>query len=335
MNNFYAFPSWNYGYTLNPETGTQYYKPPRGGHRGHHHRGHGRGGGIPINKEPAAAPTPAPVPTPAPTPAVTEPPKPEVEEKEDGEIIERPLDEILRGRNAIVYCNEQSKMRRLRIEWEQVSETGPPHNKIFTWSIKMGEIMTMGTANNKKGAKNKAAEEMARKLDKLPRPEPKFNNPMMRGGFVPRGNPNFRGGYAPRGFQGHSANVPPWAHKKSQKRKLSEPSEESEVKEMKLEEGGSCQMVPDSPYQSLNNPISKLYEFCKHNRLPEPHFETIEERVLEQKKSQKGFIIKKTMFTIQCDVMGKKFCGASMTKKQAKQLAAENAWAEFSTGSKS
>ena len=60
------------------------------------------------------------------------------------------------------------------MEWEQISETGPPHNKTFTWSLKMGDMMTTGAANSKKGAKNKAAENMARKLDKLPKPKDRF-----------------------------------------------------------------------------------------------------------------------------------------------------------------
>ena len=119
--------------------------------------------------------------------------------KEEGEIVERPINEILRGRNPIMFCNDQSKYRNLHMEWEQVSETGPPHDKIFTWSLKMGEMMTMGSANSKKAAKNKAAEEMAKKLDQLPKLNMKrqynqaFGMPpfMMRG----RGRGGGRGGY--------------------------------------------------------------------------------------------------------------------------------------------
>ena len=97
----------------------------------------------------------------------------EEQKKEDGEIIERPINEILHGRNPIMFCNDQSKLRNLHMEWEQVSETGPPHDKTFTWSLKMGEMLTMGSGNAKKGAKNKAAEEMVKKLDQLPKLAPK------------------------------------------------------------------------------------------------------------------------------------------------------------------
>jgi hypothetical protein len=32
------------------------------------------------------------------------------DEQEDGEIVEKPLEEILRGRNAIMFCNDQTKI---------------------------------------------------------------------------------------------------------------------------------------------------------------------------------------------------------------------------------
>jgi len=197
----YNFPRWTYGYTLGPPTAsnggnyTQMYIPaaapaaqnpavvqlgglltPGGGPQivapAPRQPIQGNRGGKSGSKGGAASKS-----DPKPTPASSnEPPKeakkdsslPEATPegpKEEGEIIERPLNEILRGRNPIMFCNDQSKLRNLHMEWEQVSETGPPHDKTFTWSLKMGEMMTMGSANSKKSAKNKAAEEMAKKLD--------------------------------------------------------------------------------------------------------------------------------------------------------------------------
>ena len=102
------------------------------------------------------------------------------------------------------------------MEWEQVSETGPPHDKTFTWSLKMGEMLTMGSGNAKKGAKNKAAEEMVKKLDQLPKLAPKrpFNQSFQGpggyqinlgpgGGFRGgrgRGGRGGRGGYGSQGY---------------------------------------------------------------------------------------------------------------------------------------
>ena len=170
--NRFNFPQWNYGYTLGPPTQanggnyTQFYMQPQQPHFGvvlggqgppqrpASNRGHGKSrGGATANKKGPAQPTPDQVKvepeqtkeddkteakiedTPGPS-TIT----PEVS-KEEGEIVERPLNEILRGRNPIMYCNDQSKMRNLHMEWEQVSETGPPHDKTFTWSLKMGPDM--------------------------------------------------------------------------------------------------------------------------------------------------------------------------------------------------
>ena len=136
------------------------------------------------------------------------------EKKEDGEIIERPINEILHGRNPIMFCNDQSKLRNLHMEWEQVSETGPPHDKTFTWSLKMGEMLTMGSANAKKGAKNKAAEEMVKKLDQLPKLAPKrpFSQSFgSSGGYQINLGPGrgFRGGRGGRGGYGSQGYGPP------------------------------------------------------------------------------------------------------------------------------
>ena len=55
-------------------------------------------------------------------------PEVKVEEKEkleEGEISsETPLSEILGGKNPIVFCNEVSKFKCLKLDWEQISETG-------------------------------------------------------------------------------------------------------------------------------------------------------------------------------------------------------------------
>jgi len=210
----FNFPSWNYGYTLGPPT------QATGGNYTQFVVGQPQVG-VPVGVVPGAIPTggatqgkgsvPASTPattkpTPAPQPqaaneAKTEasippaPTKAEDKAKEDGEIIERPINEILHGRNPITFCNDQSKIRNLHMEWEQVSETGPPHDKTFTWSLKMGEMLTMGSGNSKKGAKNKAAEEMVKKLDQLPKLAPKrpYNQAFAGRGGRGRG----RGGYHP------------------------------------------------------------------------------------------------------------------------------------------
>ena len=41
--------------------------------------------------------------------------------KEEGEIVEKSVLGILNGRNPVMFCNDQSKLRGLHMEWEQVS----------------------------------------------------------------------------------------------------------------------------------------------------------------------------------------------------------------------
>ena len=216
-----------------------------------------------------------------------------------------------------------------------MSETGPPHNKTFTWSLKMGDMTTMGSGNTKKGAKNKAAEEMARKLDKLPRPG-RFNGRPRGGAGV--GGFGFRGGFVaaapfPPGPQFVPGQWPLPPHF-AKKRKISETGlnsapETPDAKVANTVPAASTDLVAklNSP---TSNPISKLYEYSKQKKLPEPIYETLAENVIDRKKTNKGFTLKKTEFTIQVEILGKKFVGVAMTKKQAKYNASAAAWADLS-----
>ena len=229
------------------------------------------------------------------------------------------------------------------MDWEQVSEIGPPHAKIFTWNLKMGDITTTGSANNKKGAKNAAAEEMARKFDRLPKIR-RFNNQRGGGGYQPN--------YPPQGY--YNAGAMPMPLPQFAPIGPVDPSAAPMIqypwtgagKKRKFTENGSgygpaakntapltpAQIAAKLNEQSINNPISKLYEYCKHSKLPEPVFDLVAQNVLDSKMTQKGFLLKKTEFTIQVEVQGKKFVGTAMTKKQAKLHASEAAWAEFGGG---
>lgn len=331
----FRFPQWNYGYTLGPPTlanggnYTQFMQQPQfpsvpGGGRPPF-----KGGDSNKSTDTSTTSTTTPAPKTADgsikkepgkdqkVPAV--PAKSEEGTKEEGEIIERPLSDILRGRNPIMFCNDQSKMRNLHMEWEQVSETGPPHDKTFTWSLKMGEMQTSGSANSKKTAKNKAAEEMVKKLDQLPKLHMKRNyNQAFPTGNWRGGRGGGRGGYhGGHNFYGGGVPPPPTYNKKPKKpAKPEKPPED-----------------PNEPlHPAQNNPISKLYEHVKRKKMPEPVFEIIREEVLETRKTTQGFTYKKTKFTMQVEVMGKKYEGDSMNKKTAKFNAAAAAWADLGAG---
>ena len=89
---------------------------------------------------------------------------------------------------------------------------------------------------------------------------------------------------------------------------------------------------PKYLHQAHNNPISKLYEYSKKMRCLEPVFEMIEEDVKDERKTHKGYTIKKTEYTIQCKMKEKLFTGKAFTKKEAKLKAAEEAWAAVQAG---
>merc|ERR1739848_819046 len=189
-----------------------------------------------------------------------------------------------------------------------------------------------GSANSKKGAKNKAAEEMVKKLDQLPKINMKrqfnqaFGPPFMGrgggGGFRGRGR---GGGYGhgPPGPQFFGNQFP----KKPKKTPEMEAKEAAEKAEKAAAEDAKQPLHP-----AQNNPISKLYEHTKKRKQPEPVFEVVQEEVLETRKTTQGFTYKKTKFTIQCEIMGKKYLGESMNKKTAKFNAAAAAWAEIGAG---
>merc|ERR1719331_857675 len=95
---------------------------------------------------------------------------------------------------------------------------------------------------------------------------------------------------------------------------------------------GPAAKKPKYLHQAHNNPISKLYEYSKKMRCLEPVFEMIEEDVKDERKTHKGYTIKKTEYTIQCKMKEKLFIGKAFTKKEAKLKAAEETWAAVQAG---
>jgi hypothetical protein len=286
------------------------------------------------------------------------------EEGEDDKPKGKTIPEICGTKNPVMWLNEQSKSRRMRMEWDQVSEQGAPHERTYTWRLKMGDLETNGEDNSKKGAKIVAAEEMAKKLDALgpgyrgTKPSmpsagkgagagsipmdvgyggmPPFGGPPMGhmghmghmgyppmgGGFRPGFGPPPMGMYGggpmrpPPFFGGGGRGMPPpWMMRPRG------PAPDLP--------GGAApaSSKPKYLHPAQNNPISKLYEYSKKFRTPEPIFETIKEEVLSERKTHQGFVIKKIEFTVECRMNGKKYEGQSIVKKDAKSNAAAMAWA--------
>jgi len=67
-------------------------------------------------------------------------------------------------KNVNMALNEIAMMNGCVPEWTLVSEAGPPHQKLFTWQLSLGQCTTTGTGPNKKIARNTAAEQMMASL---------------------------------------------------------------------------------------------------------------------------------------------------------------------------
>ena len=114
----WQFPQWSYGYTQMPGYNYPYpgYHPPPPPRP----PSSGRGGKVPSNApvikaEPVIKPDQTALAIPGPS-GPSAPVK-----KEEGEIVEKSVLGILNGRNPVMFCNDQSKLRGLHMEWEQVS----------------------------------------------------------------------------------------------------------------------------------------------------------------------------------------------------------------------
>ena len=59
-----------------------------------------------------------------------------------------------------MVLNEIAMAQQLCMDWSSIHEDGPPHQRSFTWTLKMGPYEAVGSGNSKKVAKTIAAQNM-------------------------------------------------------------------------------------------------------------------------------------------------------------------------------
>jgi len=199
----------------------------------------------------------------------------------------------------------------MNFEWEQVSEHGLPHEKVYGYQLTCGDFKALGTGKTKKDAKIKAAEEMAPRFKELPN----VSNRLYQQMFGPGGNAKFRG----KG----------WYHR-PRKGDLTQNSI------LKMNDVTPKSDAINNP--SVKNPICLLYEHCKKAKWPEPEFACVSKEILSERVNERGRTLRKFNYTLQCKVQfpdctpgqftEKLYQATAITKKQAKTSASALAWCD-------
>jgi len=144
-------------------------------------------------------------------------------------------------KNVNMALNEIAMMNGCVPEWTLISEAGPPHQKLFTWQLTLGQYTTTGTGPNKKIARNTAAEQMMATL-----PE----EWKQKAGRVKKRSATAKKRAGSGGF-----GSPP-------------------AKKKVPEDDGKIVITAD-------NPISCLFEYAKKVKIADPEFDCVAENLLE------------------------------------------------------
>ncbi|TRY64191.1 hypothetical protein TCAL_15256 [Tigriopus californicus] len=214
--------------------------------------------------------------------------------------------------DAAIELNRISMCRDVAPEWEVLSESGPPHQKLFTLKCTFGEYSATGTARAKKMAKSLAAADI---LKILP---PEWKAPHQK------------------------------TKKKQKKRKATSSSESDEASKKACTDPSGPDstpmigpVIPTSPSKSkkedtssgkrvyevvqVANPICALYEYANRAKLPDPVFECVSENLIKTWEKN-GKLFRKLEFTFRLGFKDKEYFATAPLKKTAKTQVATEAW---------
>merc|ERR1719336_1855019 len=242
--------------------------------------------------------------------------------------FDKSVESVLNGRNAAMFINIECKKRMWDMEFEEVDQVGPVHDRTYTYSLTIGPansedvVVTCGIAKGKREAKRRCCEAMVLKVSDLPPAPPLHMQPqfqMQMRGFMrfPGGRGRFmRGrGFGPPGFR---PRLPP------------PESEETIFKKY--------DRTPRGDHPSKNHPISKLCEYIRKNGWPVPQWDLINEKIIQQRKNKHGnanimlYTFKVTIYPGKGQVEPRVYFGSGPTKKDAKFACGSVAWANIEGG---
>jgi len=239
--------------------------------------------------------------------------------------FDKSVEGILNGRNAAMFVAIEAKKRGWNLEFEEVDQVGPVHDRTYTYSLTIGAqnsddvLVSCGIAKGKKEAKRRCCEAMVLKISDLPpappmHMQPHFQMQMMR----------FRGG--PRGRFMRGRGFPPGFRPRL-------PPPESEDTIFK-----KYDTTPRGDHPSKNHPISKLCEYIRKYGWPVPQWDLINEKIIQQRKNKHGnanimlYTYKVTLYPGKGQVEPKVYFGSGPTKKDAKFACGSVAWANIEGG---
>ena len=84
--------------------------------------------------------------------------------------FDKSVESVLNGRNAAMFINIECKKRGWDLEFEEVDQVGPVHDRTYTYSLTIGPansedvVVTCGIAKGKREAKRRCCEAMVLKV---------------------------------------------------------------------------------------------------------------------------------------------------------------------------
>ncbi|XP_040577108.1 uncharacterized protein [Lepeophtheirus salmonis] len=257
------------------------------------------------------------------------------------------VDGLLEGKNVIMALNEIAMTNGLCPEWNMVSDQGLPHQRTFTWSLKLGDHEVVGTGSSKKVAKTTAANQM---LNIIPE-EWKKAVLEMDGKKKKKANKRKSGSASNNPDNSNKTEPEEEGAHPVKKANLSSPENPSLDKvttplkaevPVKVEDNSTplsattdiAQLPSNLPiFEQItsSNPISCLYEYCKKAKFDDPVFECVSENVVETwLKGQQT--LKKTEYNMKLIVKDKTYYESGSNKKLAKNNVATKAWNNIRAG---